>query len=154
MYITVILALNINGPGTKWRVWGVKLFFAFLGGRNFLIPKSTQSFPSHCNGRCFSNCRVSTASLQQTRDYLTQKRRRNSLGPKVMGAWNEMIRAQTLSWGVGYSARSWNSRQRRKIISLIRRKLELEPSAAVDEVNLSEPVYFLLHTELTLSNLV
>ena len=41
-----------------------------------------------------------------------------------------------------------------KIINLIRRRLELETCAAVDEAHLSESVDVLLHTEVTLSCLV
>jgi len=47
-YIYIILILKNMVYSSIPCMVVLKLFFAFLGGRNFLISKSTQSFPTHC----------------------------------------------------------------------------------------------------------
>jgi len=94
---------------------------------------------------------VSSADPLLEASFDPENPRRFSLDPYVMGARHEMNRVQTPVPGLEYSAvRKMKLKfdTGAKIVNLIRRAIELETSAAVDEAHLSELVDVLLHTEV------
>ena len=138
---------------TPWTLWN----FVFIQiDWNFspqTVPQSrlmmSGSRPHTCLGIS------SHPSLEASFD--PENPRRISLDPSVIRAKRETNRAQTPVPGLEYSTvRKVKLKfdTRAKITNLIRRTLELETSAAVDEAHLSELLDVLLHTEVTLSCLV